>query len=69
MALSQPSWRVRVEDENWSKREVAERYHRDGSTLTMAARKVDEKMRASEDFRKQVNALILNPADYSTIQP
>lgn len=51
-----------------SLREVAERYHRDASTLTVAARKVDEKVRASEDFRKQVNALVLNPADYSTIQ-
>ncbi|MBQ0746546.1 MAG: hypothetical protein KBT82_09030 [Marinobacter sp.] len=53
-------------------REVAECYHRDASSLTVAARKVYEKARASKEFRKQVNALILclilDAEEYSTIQ-
>jgi chromosomal replication initiation ATPase DnaA len=51
-----------------SLREVAERNYRDASTLTVAARKVGEKVRASEVFRTQVNAVMLDTGAYSTIQ-
>ncbi len=51
-----------------SLREVAERYHRDASTLTVAARKVGEKVRASGEFRTQVNAVMLYTETDSTIQ-
>lgn len=40
-----------------SLREVAERYHRDPSTLTVAARKVAERVRASKQFRTYIKKL------------
>ena len=46
-----------------SLREVAERYHRDASTLTVAARKVDSKVRASEVYRTQAKSLVCDAVE------
>lgn len=41
-----------------SLRELAERYQRDASTLTVAVRKIEEKRRSSREFRQRLETLL-----------
>ena len=41
-----------------SLRDLAERYQRDASTLTVAVRKIEEKRRSSRQFRERLEVLL-----------